>query len=131
MKHRPWTGYLLAAIGVLVLLFEVGLHFYGYFHHTEYELNHPVLYVAMVIGFVGFYMINPKGAEGGTDILTRTVVAVISVIRSGKATTAIQVTPVEQGKPVPEKTTTMEIPVPVPPAVPPVTPSKTDDESGK
>lgn len=113
MKHRPWTGYLLAAIGVVVLLAEVGMHFYGYFHGIDYELNHPVLYVAMIIGFVGFYMINPKGAEGGSNILTRDITEIISVIRTGRRSTdsfAVVIPPTE---------------------VPPVTPTKMDDESGK
>lgn len=90
-KQKPWPGYLLASIGVAVLLFEVSLHFYGYFQGTDYQLNHPVLYVAMVIGFVGFYMINPKGAEGGTDILSRTIIGVISVIRTGKRADELRV----------------------------------------
>ena len=90
-KRKPWTGYLLATIGVLVLLFEISLHFYGYFKGTEYELNHPVLYVAMIIGFVGFYMINPARAEGGTNILSRTVIGVISVIRTGKRAEDVKV----------------------------------------
>jgi hypothetical protein len=108
MAHRPWTGYLLAAIGVSVLLAEIGLHFYGYFTGVDYKLNPPVLYVAMVIGFVGFYMINPKGAEGGTDILTRSVVAIISVVR----TVNVQVTPVDRGVPNPAAATTVTVPNP-------------------
>lgn len=97
--HPPWTGYLLAAIGVGVLLFEIGLHFYGYFTGVAYQLNQPVLYVGMVIGFVGFYMINPKSAEGGTDILTRTAVALISVVRTGNRAgdVKVEVTPVAKG----------------------------------
>lgn len=117
MKHRPWGGYLLAAIGVLVMLFEVSLHYYGYLHHTDYELNHPVLYVAVLMGFVGFYMINPKSAEGGADIITKSVVAIISVVRSGKRagdSVAVQVTPVTDGKP--DTASTAEIAIPNPPS---------------
>jgi hypothetical protein len=102
-KHRPWTGYLLAGIGVAVLLSEVSLHYYGYFHHTEYTLNHPVLYVGLVIGFVGFYMINPKGAESGTNILSRTVIGLIEVVRTGKRAEDVKV----------EVTATRETPIPV------------------
>lgn len=131
MKHRPWIGYLLAALGVAVLLFSLALHFYSYFGGAKYELNYPVIYVGMLIGFVGFYMINPKGAEGGTNILTRTVVAIISVVRSGKsaasATTTVEVTPVHDGVADKSATTTVVVPA----AIPPVTPTKTDDESGK
>lgn len=109
-KRKPWPGYLLAAIGVGVLLFEIGLHFYGYFKGTDYELNHPVLYVAMIIGFVGFYMINPNAAEGGTNILSRTVIGVISVIRTGKRAEDVKV----------EVTQTAETPVVAIPPKPPL-----------
>lgn len=97
--HRPWTGYLLAAIGVAVLLFQIGLYFYGVITGVEFLLYRPVSYLAMVIGFVGFFMINPKQAEGGTDILTRTVVAIISVVRTGKRAddVKVEVTPVKEG----------------------------------
>jgi len=103
IKHRPWTGYLLATIGVVILLSEIALHYYGYFHHTEYALNRPVLYVGLVIGFVGFYMINPKSAESGTDILSRTVIGIISVVRTGKRAEDMKV----------EVTATHETPIPV------------------
>jgi hypothetical protein len=115
MKHRPWSGYVLAAIGVIILLSEIALHYYGYFHGKTYELDRPVLYVGLVIGFVGFYMINPKGAEGGTDILTRTVVALISVVRTGKRAgdgVSVEVTPVTGGVPDPSATQTVTIPNP-------------------
>lgn len=102
-KHRPWTGYLLASIGVGVLLLEIALHFYGYFTGVAYALNQSVLYVAMIIGFVGFYMINPKSAESGTDILSRTVIGIISVVRTGKRAEDVKV----------EVTATKETPVPV------------------
>jgi hypothetical protein len=97
-KRRPFTGYLLAATGVGVLLSEVALHYYGYFHKAAYELDRPVLYVGLVIGFVGFYMINPKGAESGTDILSRTVIGIISVVRTGKRAEDVKVEVTQETK---------------------------------
>lgn len=85
--HRPWVGYLLATIGLLGLLAEGGLHFFSFFVERDYELNHGVLVISMVIGFVGFYIIDPMKAEGGTGILTKTAVAVIGVVRSGRRAT--------------------------------------------
>lgn len=101
-KHRPWLGYLLAALGVVGLLAEIGLHSWTVIRHVLgipgdiYELNRGVLVVSAVIGFVGFYMINPAGAEGGAGILTRTAVALISVVRGGKGNVSIEVTPVDK-----------------------------------
>lgn len=83
-QHRPWVGYLLAAIGVLGLMAEVGLRFFSFFAGREHHLNHEVLIISSVIGFVGFYIVDPKRAEGGTGILRETAVAVIGVIRSGR-----------------------------------------------
>lgn len=111
-KHRPWIGYLLAAIGVLGLLAEVGLRFLSFFTAGgDYELNSGVLLVSVIIGFVGFYIINPKGAEGGTSIITRTAVAVIGVIRGGRRATdppVVVTTEVEGAEPTVAKKPTFE-----------------------
>jgi hypothetical protein len=122
--HRPWAGYFLAALGVLGVLFEIGLHVYGYFSGTPYELNHAVLIMLVMVGFVGFYLVNPKGAEGGADILTRSAVAVVVAIRSGRrATDQFAVV-------VPDEVKSGDSVVVEKPAdVPSVLPSKLDDET--
>jgi hypothetical protein len=115
MSHRPWTGYLLAAIGVVVLLAQVALYFYSLFSHVEYALYRPVSYIGIMIGFVGFYMINSKEAVGGATFLRDTVVAIISVVRTGKRAgdaVAVEVTPVTAGHPVPSATQTVTVPNP-------------------
>lgn len=108
-KRKPWAGYVLAAVGLGVLLFSIGLYFYGQLTGTEYHLSHPVLYVGMLIGFVGFYMINPTGAEAGTNILSRTVIGIISVVRTGKRAEDVKV----------EVTQTAETPIVATPPKPP------------
>lgn len=114
-EHRPWTGYLLAAIGVAVLLAQVALYFFSLFSRVEYTLYRPVSYIGIMIGFVGFYMINSKEAVGGATFLRDTVVAIISVVRTGKRAgdaVAVEVTPVTAGKPDPSATQTVTVPNP-------------------
>jgi hypothetical protein len=113
--HRPWTGYLLASIGVFVLLFQVGLYFYDVLVGVDYQLYRPVAYIAVMFGFVGFYMIQPKGALEGAGFLRDTVVAFISVVRTGKRagdSVAVEVTPVSGGVPDPSAKTTVTLPNP-------------------
>lgn len=115
MAHRPYTGYALAAVGVGVLLFQIGLYFYGALTHIDYQVYRPVSYIAMMLGFVGFYMIQPKGALEGAGFIRDTVVAFIEVVRTGKRAgdaIAVQVTPVTAGVPDPSAKTTITIPNP-------------------
>jgi hypothetical protein len=115
IEHRPWTGYLLASIGVIVLLCQIVLYFFGLLHHVDYFIYRPVSYLGIMLGFVGFYMINSKEAVGGATFLRDTVVAIISVVRTGKRagdSVAVEVTPVTAGKPDPSATQTVTIPNP-------------------
>lgn len=111
-QHRPWVGYLLAAIGVMGLLAEGGLHFLSFFLERQYELNHGVLLISMIIGFVGFYIIDPVRAKDGTGILRETAVAVIGVVRSGR------------------RATDADVVVVAPVDIPPVAPTTDTDERG-
>jgi hypothetical protein len=115
MSHRPWTGYLLAAIGVGILLFQVGLYFFGALTHVEYQVYRPVSYIGTMVGFVGFYMINSKGALEGAAFIRDSVVAFISVVRTGKRSgdaIAVEVTPVSGGVPDTAAKTTVTLPNP-------------------
>lgn len=90
---RPWAGYFLAALGVLGIVLEAVMHAWTQFRHVMgipgdvYELNHWLLLVMAVFGFIGWYLIKPKGAEEGTDILTRNAVRIIVAVRSGRRDT--------------------------------------------
>jgi len=60
-------------------------------------------------------MINSKEAIGGATFLRDTVVALISVVRTGKRSgdsVAVEVTPVTGGVPQPEQKTTVTVPNP-------------------
>jgi hypothetical protein len=48
--ERRWAGRLMIAIGVGILLMEVGLHLYAALGGAQYELNHAVIAIGMVFG---------------------------------------------------------------------------------
>lgn len=81
-RDHPWAAYACALIGLLGLIFEISLHAWTAYRHATgisgdiYELNRAAFIGSIIIGFIGLYYIDPKRAEGGTDILVRSVVAV-------------------------------------------------------
>lgn len=108
LTARGLGGRFLAAIGVLVVLGEVALHFASWYFEKAYEMNHGVLLVGAVVGFVGFYMLDPKAAEGGAGFLVGAGERIAKALpRFGRrASDAIAVPNVE--------TLTTAIPVPAP-----------------
>lgn len=91
--HRPWAGYVLALLGVIGVLLELAFHLWTAYRHymgipgDVYELNHWVLIALTILGFVGWYLIKPKSAEDGADIITRNAVRLIIAVRSGRRDT--------------------------------------------
>lgn len=70
MTSRFWWG-LLAALGVSVVLTEVVLHVLGSIEMIpKYEVNHTVLIIAVVCGFVGLYQMDPKGTREMVSVVT-------------------------------------------------------------
>lgn len=64
----------LASVGALVLLTEVALHIAGSFTGRTYEIDHGVVFLGMLFGFVGFYGLDSKRAiAGGTFIIDSSV----------------------------------------------------------
>lgn len=119
MKHGPWSAYVAATIGLFGLIFEIGLHAWTAIRHSigiqgdVYELNHAAFVGSIIIGFIGLYYIDPKRAEGGADILTRSVVAVGGMWRrTGSRSGDVQ-----------QVTEEHEV-------IASITPTKTDDERG-
>lgn len=120
MKHGPWAAYIAATIGILGLTFEIILHAWTAIRHSLgiegdiYELNTAAFVGSIIIGFIGLYYIDPKRAEGGANILTRSVVAVGGMWRrTGSRSGDVQQVTAEH--------TVIES----------VTPTKTDDERGE
>lgn len=88
-RARFWGGLTLVCIGLLIALSEVAIHFYGKVMGHKYDAGHMDLFVALVIGFVGMYILSPKGAKDGGQFLVNNTIRVIQVIRSGRRKTDI------------------------------------------
>lgn len=86
-RARFWGGLFLVGIALLISLSEIAIHIYGKFTGHRYDVGHIDLLVALVIGFVGMYILSPKGAKDGGQFLVNNTIRVIQVIRSGRRKT--------------------------------------------
>lgn len=69
---RKWrVGPLLATTGVLIVLATVGFH--GWLEYARPDQNHEFVIIPLVVGAIlgwwGFYLINPKMATDGAAIV--------------------------------------------------------------
>lgn len=67
IERRSLAGKVMAGIGVAVLLSEVVLHIMSWYLRRDYELNHVVLVIGVLIGFAGFWTIDSKKTKDGVD----------------------------------------------------------------
>lgn len=68
---RPLSGKIMAGIGVLTLLSEVILRIAAYIRKDDtFELDHWVLAIGALIGFVGFYVLDSKKTKEATEVIT-------------------------------------------------------------
>ena len=86
-RARFWGGLFLVSIALLIALSEIAIHLYGKLTGHKYDIGHVDLLVALVIGFVGMYILSPKGAKDGGQFLVNNTIRVIQVIRSGRRKT--------------------------------------------
>lgn len=79
---RTICGSVLAVLGLSVLLVELVRY---------WTLNHPIhawpVCIGCVIGFVGFFIVNPKEAKDGAQVVVDSTVRVIGVVRGGRRAT--------------------------------------------
>lgn len=88
-RARFWGGLFLVSLGLLIAVAEVAIHIYGKVTGHRYDIGHIDLFVALVIGFVGMYILSPKGAKDGGQFLVNNTIRVIQVIRSGRRKTDV------------------------------------------
>jgi Tfp pilus assembly major pilin PilA len=86
-RTRTIAGSVMAAIGVLVILTEIGLHVYSAITHTKYEMDHTALLSGAVVGFVGFYLIDSKSATATANIVVGSGAQIIRAVRGGRRST--------------------------------------------
>lgn len=71
----------LAMIAVTIFLVAVTVEIIGTLNGKAWEIPHTVLYVATVLGFVGFYGIDPKRAKDGGAFIVESFTRIVSVVR--------------------------------------------------
>lgn len=66
---RGLAGKFMAVIGVLIVIAEIALHFISWYLERDYEMDHMVVIIGAVIGFVGFWTLDPKETKEGAAVL--------------------------------------------------------------
>jgi hypothetical protein len=62
MKSRLFVGLLLVIVGFLILFSDVALSFFAFFKY--YTLVFSVLLLAVILSFIGIWLIAPLGIWG-------------------------------------------------------------------
>lgn len=89
----------LATIGVLMLGGAAVIQLIGAVRGHTYEIPRTVFYVAAVIGFVGFYGLDPKRAKDGGSFIVDSAVRIIGVVRNGRRSSDVAVVAVPVVRP--------------------------------
>lgn len=88
MSEKRSRGFMaLAGIGVGILLATVTIQLVGAVRGENYEISHSIFYVAMVLGFVGFYGLDPKRAKDGGQFIADNALRFVSILRTGRRST--------------------------------------------
>lgn len=77
-------GTLLIVFSLSLLGIEIGLHIWHELHERVYQVSDTVLLVALVLGFVGMFILSPRRAKEGGRFLVDSTVRIVAVIRSGR-----------------------------------------------
>lgn len=86
-RSRSIAGGVMATIGVLVILIEIALHVFSAITHTRYEMDHVALLSGAILGFIGFYLIDSRGATGAATVVVGSAGQLIRAVRGGRRST--------------------------------------------
>jgi hypothetical protein len=86
-RSRTIAGGIMATIGVLVILIEIGLHVFSAITHTHYEMDHVALLSGAILGFIGFYLVDSRGATGAATVVVGSAGQLIRAVRGGRRST--------------------------------------------
>ena len=93
-KSRPKSGYALIALAIVIEAVELGRYWL-----INHPLHMPPQIIAGVIGFIGFYVRNPKQTKDGALILADIGTRFVAVFRTGKRRDDVKVVEIEKEKP--------------------------------
>jgi hypothetical protein len=86
-RARFWGGLFLVGLALIITISEIAMHLYGLLTGVKFEVSHTDLFAALIIGFVGMYVLSPRRAKDGGQFLVNSTVRVIQVIRNGRRKT--------------------------------------------
>lgn len=102
-RRRNVGAIILASLGVTLLVTSAVIEIVGEITNRDFEIPHTVLYIGMLLGFAGFYRIDPKQATGGGQFVVDTFVRVATVLRGRRASDAVAVVRPEDVKEPPKE----------------------------
>lgn len=91
--RRPKSGYALIAVALAIESVELGKYWL-----TGHPLHVPPQIIAAVIGFIGFYIRNPKQTKDGAMTIVDLGTRLIAVVRTGKRAGDVKAVEVEKPK---------------------------------
>jgi hypothetical protein len=77
-------GLCLIVFALSMLSLEIVLHTYATLNQRSYDLNHMVILMALILGFVGMYVLSPSKAKDGGRFIVDSTVKIVQVIRFGR-----------------------------------------------
>lgn len=78
------AGIILATLGVSTLVIELGLYWLSpYTFGQPHAIHAPPVLIGCVLGFVGFYLLDPHGALEGGRFLVQSATGVLAIVRGG------------------------------------------------
>jgi len=83
--NRNAAAWLVALIGLAIMLTEVGLHWWASFHHETYPIGAWPILIGGAVAFTGAYIRDPHAAEDGGGFIVNTGLRIVRVIRTGNA----------------------------------------------
>ncbi len=75
---------MLVIFALLITLSEVGLHVWASMNGRKYSLSWAMLFVALIMGFVGMFILNPGRAKEGGRFIVDNTIRVLQVVRQGR-----------------------------------------------
>lgn len=77
-------GSALVVLALLITLSEVGLHILATLNGRRYTVSWIMLFIALVMGFVGMFILSPMRAKDGGKFLVDNTIRVLQVFRIGR-----------------------------------------------
>jgi hypothetical protein len=69
ITERGLVGKFFAAVGLLIVVGEIALHFIAWATGVRYEMDEVVILTGALVGFAGFWMLDSKGTKDAAETI--------------------------------------------------------------